>query len=51
MPDLDNDKSKEINITIDESLVFSDKAGMIKTRVPGTYGENIRFLIVGQSDV
>lgn len=51
MPDLDNDKSKEINITIDESLVFSDKAGMIKTRVPGTYGENIRFLMVGQSDV
>ena len=50
MPSLDN-KSNEINITIDESLVFSDKAGMIKTRVPGTYGENIRFLMVGQSDV
>ena len=51
MPDLDNDKSNEINITIDECLVYNDKAGMVKTRVPGTFGDNIRFLMLSKSDV
>ena len=50
MPSLDN-KSNEINITIDECLVYNDKAGMIKTRVPGTFGDNIRFLMLSKSDV
>ena len=51
MPILDNDNKKNINITIDQSLIFSDKAGILKTRVPGTFGENIRFLMLGQNDV
>jgi hypothetical protein len=48
MPVKDN---KEFNITIDQSLIYSENDTEIKTRVPRTFGENIRFLWLKKEDV
>lgn len=50
--EINNDKSIEnLNITIDKSLVFDENDYELKTRVPGTYGDNIRFLWLKKSDI
>lgn len=40
-----------LKITIDKSLVFDENDYELKTRVPGTYGDNIRFLLLKKSDI
>lgn len=40
-----------IDITLDKSLVVDETATRLKTRVPGTWGENIRYLWIDKSDV
>ena len=40
-------KDEKINpITIDESLIVKEKNGIIQTRVPKTWGDDVRYLIL-----
>lgn len=39
------------DITIDESLIFEENDRAIKTRIPKTWGEDIRFLWIPKSDL
>lgn len=45
-----NDTKKSFDITIDSSLVLENTYDL-KTRVPGTYGENVRYLWLKKDDV
>lgn len=38
------DKDRAVAITIDKSLIQEETEEEIKTRVPGTFSDNIRFL-------
>lgn len=47
----DNKSIENLKITIDKSLVFDENDYELKTRVPGTYGENIRYLWLKKDDI
>lgn len=40
-----------LDITLDKSLVASETETKIKTRIPGTWGENVRYLWIEKADV
>lgn len=49
MPD---EKSiQKLEITIDKSIVHNETENNLITRVPGTYGDDIRYLFLNKSDV
>lgn len=39
------------DITIDKSLVYAENEQFVKTRIPGTYGEDVRFLWIPKSEI
>lgn len=41
----------DMDITIDESLVYDENDRAVQTRIPGTWGENIRFLWIPKRDI
>lgn len=47
----DNKSIENLKITIDKSLVFDENDYELKTRVPGTYGDNIRYLWLKKEDI
>ncbi len=47
----DNKSIENLKITIDKSLVFDENDYELKTRVPGTYGDNIRYLWLKKDDI
>lgn len=47
----DNKSIENLKITIDKSLVFDENDYELKTRVPGTYGDNIRYFWLKKDDI
>lgn len=48
---LNNDEAKTVNIKISEVLIKKETEDKIKTRVPRTYDDKERYLILNQNDV
>lgn len=46
-----NDEAKTVNIKISEVLIKKETEDKIKTRVPRTYDDKERYLILNQNDV
>ena len=40
-----------VAITLDQSLIAEETADRIKTRIPGTWGEHIRYLWIDKADM